>query len=149
MSTIRLQIVTPERTVTNEEVEEVLARGIEGDLGILPHHMPLVTPLTIGELQYKVNGEWEHLAIGGGFMQVRPDAVIVVADTAERSDEIDRERAERARRRAEAALSEAAADEERARAQAELQRALLRLRVAEWRRHEGRRPGLPGEPDVG
>jgi len=135
-------LVTPDRTLVDEQVEEILARGIEGEFGILPHHMPLVTPLPVGELQYKQNGEWHVLALGGGFVEVLPDKVTVVADVAERSDEIDRERAEAAKRRAEAALSEAAAGQAQAEAQAELQRALLRLQVA--RRHrEGRAPGQP------
>lgn len=135
----------------NDEVEEVLAEGIEGEFGVLPHHMPLVTPLPIGELQYKKDSEWEHLAIGGGFIQVLPDSVIVVADVAERSAEIDRQRAEDARERAQAALSEATAGEAQAEAQANLQRALLRLRISE-RHHEGRRrqrtvPGQPRAPE--
>ncbi len=137
MTTMSFLLVTPERTIVNEEVEEVLARGIEGDFGVLPHHMPLVTPLPVGELQYRKGGQWQVLALGGGFMEVLPDKVTVVADVAERSEEIDQQRAEEARRRAEAALTEAAAGEAQAEAQAELQRALLRLRVAR-RRHEGR-----------
>ena len=140
MSTFSLQLVTPERTIVNEDVEEVLARGIEGEFGVLPHHMPMVTPLPIGELQYKKDGAWNLIAVGGGFIQVLPDSVTVVADVAERSEEIDHERAEAARRSAEAALSEAAAGEAQAEAQAELQRALLRLRVAQRRQHEGHAP---------
>src|SRR5581483_5037276 len=120
MSTFQLRLVTPERTIVSEDVEEVLARGIEGEFGVLPHHMPMVTPLPIGELQYKKDGAWENIAVGGGFIQVLPDAVTVVADVAERSDEIDRERAEAARRAAETALSEATAGEAEAAAQAEL-----------------------------
>jgi len=139
MSTVRLRLVTPERTIVNEDVEEILTRGIEGDFGILPNHMPMVTPLPIGELQYKQHGQWALIALGGGFIQVLPDEVTVVADVAERSEEIDRERAEEARHRAETALSETAAGEAQAEAQAELQRALLRLKVSQ-RRHEGRPP---------
>lgn len=134
---MQLRLVTPDSTIVNEDVEEVLARGIEGDFGVLPHHMPLVTPLPIGELQYKKEGQWQHVALGGGFIQVLPDGVTVVADVAERSEQIDRERAEQARRDAETALSEATAGEAQAEAQAQLQRALLRLRVAQ-RHHEGR-----------
>jgi F-type H+-transporting ATPase subunit epsilon len=142
MASFLLRLVTPERTIVNEDVDEVLARGIEGDFGVLPSHMPMVTPLPIGELQYKKDGRWEQIAVGGGFIQVLPNEVTVVADVAERSEEIDRERAEAARQAAETALSEAAAGEAQAEAQAELQRALLRLRVA-TRRHEGRVPHHP------
>ncbi|SRR5579884_912064 len=152
MATMQLRLVTPDRTIVNDEVEEVLSRGIEGEFGVLPQHMPMVTPLPVGELQYKKDGVWEHIAIGGGFIQVLPDGVTVVADVAERSEEIDRERAEAARRQAEQALTDAAAGEAQAEAQAQLQRALLRLRVAE-RRHEGRRPrtipGTNGHTDTG
>ncbi|HEV3308908.1 MAG TPA: F0F1 ATP synthase subunit epsilon [Chloroflexota bacterium] len=137
MSTMRLRLVTPERTIVNEEVEEVLAVGIEGEFGVLPQHMPMVTPLPIGELQLKKDGEWQLIAVGGGFIQVLSGEITVVADVAERSEDIDRERAEEARHRAETVLSEAAAGEIQAEAQAELQRALLRLRVSQ-RRHEGR-----------
>lgn len=137
MSTFQLRLITPERTIVNDEVEEVLARGIEGEFGVLPHHMPMVTPVPIGELQYKQDGTWHVIAVGGGFIQVLPGEVTVVADVAERSEDIDRDRAEEARRAAEQALTETAAGEVQAAAQAELQRALLRLRVAQ-RHHEGR-----------
>jgi F-type H+-transporting ATPase subunit epsilon len=137
MATFPLRLVTPERTIVSEDVDEVLARGLEGDFGVLPSHMPMVTPLPIGELQYKKGGQWEQIAVGGGFIQVLPNEVTIVADVAERSEEIDRERAEAARQAAEAALSEAAAGEAQAEAQAQLQRALLRLRVAH-RHREGR-----------
>ena len=140
-----LRLVTPERTIVNEDVEEVLARGIEGDFGVLPGHIPMVTPLPIGELQYKKDGNWEHIAVGGGFIQVLPTEVTVVADVAERSEEIDRERAEAARRRAEAAISDAAAGAAEIEAQAELQRAILRLRVSEKRRGRDVRTTIPGQ----
>jgi F-type H+-transporting ATPase subunit epsilon len=138
MATMQLRLVTPERTIVNEEVEEILARGIEGDFGVLPEHMPLVTPLSIGEMKYKKDGQWEDIAIGGGFIQVLPDGVTVVADVAERSEDIDRERAEEARRRAEELLKEARTSEEEVEAQARLQRAILRLRVSQQRRRPGR-----------
>jgi F-type H+-transporting ATPase subunit epsilon len=137
VATFQLRLVTPERTIVSEDVEEVLARGVEGEFGVLSGHMPMVTPLPIGALQYKREGQWEEIALGGGFIQVLPSEVTVVADVAERSEEIDRERAEAARRLAEQALSEAAGTEAQAEAEAQLQRALLRLRVAH-RRHEGR-----------
>lgn len=133
-----LEVVTPERVVLEEQVDTVVARGAEGDLGILHGHEPLVTPLPVGEMMYRVNGEERHMAISGGFMQVRPDKVTVLADVAERSEEIDLQRAEEARRRAEAALQERKGTELEAAAAASLQKALLRLRVAERRRHRER-----------
>jgi F-type H+-transporting ATPase subunit epsilon len=140
MATIRLEVVTPERMVLEEDVEIVIARGEEGDLGVLHGHEPTITPLSTGELLYKVDGEERHLAVSGGFMEIRPDKVVVLADLAERSEEIDRQRAQEARERAEQALTEQRGTELEAQAAAALQRALLRLRVAERRRHR-ERPG--------
>jgi len=138
MATIELEVVTPERVVLNENVDIVVTRAGEGDIGILHGHEPLITPLSVGDLMYRIDGEPYHMAIFGGFMEVRPDKVTVLADTAERSEEIDRERAEAARRRAEELLAEHRGTELEAQAAAELQRALLRLHVAERRRrHEG------------
>lgn len=139
MATIRLEVVTPERVVLEDDVDIVVARGAEGDLGVLHGHEPMITPLSIGEMMYRADGEEHILAIAGGFLEVRPDKVVVLADVAERSDEIDRERAEEARRRAEEDLAEHRGTELEAQAAAQLQKALLRLRVAGRRRHE--RPG--------
>ena len=135
MASIRLDIVTAERMVYSEEVDVVVAPGVEGQLGILPHHAPLMTTLQMGELQVRGGGEEFSLAISGGFLEVRPDRIIVLADTAERSEEIDVARAEEAKRRAEERLSERnvpGLDE--ARAEATLRRAITRLQVAEKRR---------------
>lgn len=138
MPTTHLEVVTPERVVLEEDVDIVVARAAEGDIGVLHGHEPLVTPLPVGELMYRVAGEELHLAISGGFMQVRPDKVTILADVAERSEEIDRERAEEARRRAEEALTQHQGTELEAQAAASLQKALLRLRVAERRRRHER-----------
>jgi F-type H+-transporting ATPase subunit epsilon len=138
VATIRLEVVTPERIVLEEDVDIVVARGAEGDLGVLHGHEPLITPLPVGELTYRQGGDDRHLAISGGFMEVRPDKVTVLADVAERSEEIDRERAERARERAEVLLREQRGTELEAQAAAALQKALLRLRVAEQRRRHER-----------
>lgn len=146
MATFQLQVVTPERILLEEDADIVVARGAEGDLGILHGHEPLVTPLDIGELMYRVHGEERHLAVAGGFLEVRPDKVVVLADVAERSEEIDRDRAEEARARAEAALAEHRGSEGEAAAMAALQKALLRLRVSR-RRHE--RPGPRPEGQTG
>ncbi|MGI8968865.1 MAG: F0F1 ATP synthase subunit epsilon [Chloroflexota bacterium] len=136
MATIRLEVVTPERTVLEDDADIVVARGAEGDLGIMHGHEPLITPLDVGELTYRADGEEKTLAIAGGFLEVRPDKVVVLADVAERSEEIDRQRAEEARRHAEEQLAQQRGTELEAQTAAELQRALLRLRVAGRRRHE-------------
>jgi F-type H+-transporting ATPase subunit epsilon len=135
MAKLRLDIVTAERLVYSEDVDEVIAPGVQGQLGILPHHTPLMTMLNPGELVVKQNGSEVSLAVSGGFMEVRPDRVIVLADTAERAEEIDLARAEEARQRAEKAMEEAPAGAEASlAAEAALQRALTRLKVARRRR---------------
>ena len=135
-----LEIVTPERQVFSEQVDSVVCPGIEGELGVLPHHAPLLTTLGVGELRIRRGGEEEFFAIAGGFLQVRPDRVVVMAETADMASEIDLEKALEARREAEQALSEGFEEPaDLARARASLQRALLRIRVAERRRREGPR----------
>ncbi len=135
MATIRLQVVTPERVVLEDDADIVIARGAEGDLGILHGHEPLITPLDIGELMYRKDGAENILAISGGFLEVRPDKVIVLADVAERSEDIDEQRAQAARDRAEAEVRDQQDTEMAAAAEASLQRALLRIRVAGRRHH--------------
>jgi F-type H+-transporting ATPase subunit epsilon len=135
-----LEIVTPERQVFSEEVDSVVCPGIEGELGVLPHHAPLLTTLGVGELRIRRGGEEEFFAIAGGFLQVRPDKVVVMAETADMASDIDIEKAQEARREAEQALAEGFEEPaDLARARAALQRALLRIRVAERRRREGPR----------
>jgi F-type H+-transporting ATPase subunit epsilon len=137
---ILLEIVTPERLVFSEEVDAVTLPGSEGELGVLPHHAPLVSTLGIGELLIRRGGEEELFAIAGGFVQVRPDKVVVMAETADMASEIDLEKAQQARAEAEKALEsgfEEGAD--LAAARAALQQALLRIRVGERRHREGRR----------
>lgn len=137
---LHLDIVTPERRLYTGDVDEVVLPGSEGELGILPHHAPLVSLLGSGVLRLKRGGEEEAFAIFGGFLQVRPDRVMVLAETADMASEIDLERAQRARREAErvveAGLTEPA---DLARARAALQRALIRIRVAERHHREGPR----------
>jgi len=140
VATIRLEVVTPERVVLQEDVEVVVARGAEGDLGILHGHEPLITPLAIGELYYRTDGQDNVLAISGGFLEVTPERVVVLADVAERSEEIDRQRAEEARRKAEESLADHRGTEMEAQAAAALQKALLRLRVSERRVHREHPP---------
>src|SRR5215211_280596 len=106
MPGLRVEVVTGEREVlVEDDVDMVVAPGIEGQLGILPQHAPLVTTLAPGELRIVKGGSEEDFAVSGGFLQVGPDRVMVLADTAERSEEIDIARAEEARRRAEAELA--------------------------------------------
>ena len=127
-STIRMELVTPERLVLSEEVDEVVLPGYEGEFGVLPGHTQFLAILNIGVMWYRKGSAINKLALGGGFSEVTHDRVVVMADTAERADEIDIERARRARDRAEARLKELSMDDETyAKAYAELQRALVRM----------------------
>ncbi|MCL2678941.1 MAG: F0F1 ATP synthase subunit epsilon [Dehalococcoidia bacterium] len=135
MAKLKLDIVTAERMVYSEDVDAIIAPGIDGELGILPQHAPLMTMLKPGELLVKQAGTEVLLAVSGGFLEVRPDHVIVLADTAERAEEIDLARAEEARQRAEKSRAEAPMGaESQLAAEAALQRALLRLKVARRRK---------------
>jgi len=142
MATIKLDVVTAERVVFSEDVDVVVAPGIEGQLGILPHHAPLMTMLQPGELLIRKGGADFCIAITGGFLEVRPDRIIILADAAERAEDIDVCRAEEAKHRAEERLRERqAAGIDPSRAEAALRRAMIRLRVVERtrrRRREGR-----------
>ena len=132
MSSLKVDIVTAERIVYSADVDMVLAPGVEGQLGILPHHAPLMTILKAGELVVRKGGQDDSLAISGGFLEVRPDRVIILADAAERAEEIDMARAEAARKRAEERLRGVkAVGFDEARAQAALQRAVTRINVVE------------------
>jgi F-type H+-transporting ATPase subunit epsilon len=134
MATLRLEIVTAERMVYSDDVNEVVAWGIEGQLGILPHHAPLVTMLQPGDLFIKKDTEEQYMSISGGFLEVRPDKVIVLADACERAEEIDVERAEAAKRRAEEILKTKPPEVDTTAAEAALRRSLVRLKVVEKRR---------------
>ncbi|MFN8459946.1 MAG: F0F1 ATP synthase subunit epsilon [Anaerolineae bacterium] len=145
MATLHLEIVTVERKMFDDHVNMVIAPGTEGMLGILPRHAPLITALTFGELQIKKDGqEDQFFAIGGGFMEVQPDHVVVLADAAERAEEIDVNRAEAARRRAEEFLARSKEDVDFASAEVALRRSILRIKVAERRRRGGRQGGPGG-----
>ena len=135
-----LEIVTPERLAYSDEVDSVQLPGSEGELGVLPHHAPLVSTLGVGELRIRKGGQEESFAIVGGFLQVRPDKVVVMAETADMASEIDLEKAQEARRQAEAALESGYHEgADLASARAALQQALIRIRVAERRHREGPR----------
>jgi F-type H+-transporting ATPase subunit epsilon len=134
---LQLEIVSPERRAFTDEVDMVVVPGIDGQLGILPHHTRLITALGIGELKIKKGGTEQSMLISGGFVEVRPDKVVVMADLAEHSDEIDEARAVEARRQAEEQLEQATDSVDLARVRAALQTALMRERIAVRRRSRG------------
>ena len=136
MATLRLEIITAERQVFADDVNVVVAPGIEGELGILPHHAPLITMLKPGELLIRKDGNETYMVVSGGFLEVRPDKVIVLADACERAEEIDITRAEEAKHRAEERLKTHPPGLDISRAQAALLRSLIRLRIAERRRRK-------------
>ena len=135
MPGLRVEVVTGEREVlVEDDVDMVVAPGVEGQLGILPRHAPLITTLLPGELRISKGGNEQVLAVGGGFLEVGPTRVMVLADTAEHAEEIDLARAEEARRRAEAALANRRGDIDPAQMQAMMRRSVVRLRVAQRQR---------------
>ncbi|MFV9510412.1 F0F1 ATP synthase subunit epsilon [Tepidibacillus sp. LV47] len=132
MSTIRLEIVTPERKVFEDDVNMVIARGVEGELGILPKHAPFVTPLVVSALRIKKGKEEKVVAISGGFLEVSQNKVVILAEAAELPEEIDVNRALAAKERAERRLAQSGKEElDFKRAQLALKRALNRLKVAQ------------------
>lgn len=133
---IKLEIITAERQVYSDEVNTVVAPGIEGELGILPHHAPLITILKPGEILVRKDGQETYLFVSGGFLEVRPEKIIILADACERADEIDMERAEAAKQRAEEGLKTRKPEVDVAQTQAALLRALIRLQIAERRRRK-------------
>jgi F-type H+-transporting ATPase subunit epsilon len=130
---ILLEVVTPEKTLLKEMVDIVVAPGEEGEFGVLPNHIPFLSKLKVGELRFRIGGNTRFIAIMGGFAEVLPDHVTVLATAAEEATQIDVIRAKAARERAERRLREAKDRYEFATAQAALQRALARLKVAERR----------------
>lgn len=127
---ITLEVVTPERIVNSCEVDSLIIPAAEGYLGILSGHAPLVAELSVGVLRYKADGREGTMAISGGFMEVLKNKVVLLSDTAELAEEIDIDRALRAKRRAEERLASRTARVDAARAEAALQRALARLNAA-------------------
>jgi len=136
---ILVDIVTPERQLLSTQADMVTLPGIDGQLGILGGHVPLLTTLDIGEIVLHKGSETVFIAVGGGVVEVRPDKVTVMADTAEPAEEIDLDRAEAARERARTSLSEAGPQRDPS-ALAALRRSSLRIRVAR-RRSRSTRPG--------
>ena len=143
MAKLQLDIVTVERLVTSEEVDVLVAPGLDGELAVLPHHAPLLTVLKPGEIRVLNDGEESDIAVSGGFMEVMPDKVTILADTAERADEIDEERAEAALKKAQERIESAPADMDLERAVASLRRSQARLKVARRRRRGMSREGGP------
>jgi F-type H+-transporting ATPase subunit epsilon len=141
VATFRLEIVTAERLVFSEDIDALVAWGVEGQLGILPHHAPLMTMLQPGDLMIRKNKEEEYLAISGGFLEVRPDKVIILADACERIDEIDIARAEEAKKRAQETMISAPLSVEAGVAEAALRRSMARLKAAQKRRRQPPRVG--------
>jgi F-type H+-transporting ATPase subunit epsilon len=135
VSKLQVELVTAERRVLSQEADFVVAPGIEGDLGVLPRHIPLLTPLRTGEIMVRNEGREEFFFVSGGFLEVLPDKVVILADVAERAEDIDEARAQEARKSAQEALAQ---DEGDADAAAQLERAIFRIRVAEVRRRHRR-----------
>src|ERR1700730_14615135 len=127
---LQLHIVYADRSLINERVDEVEIPGSEGYLGVLPGHTPLLTTLHVGQLWYRQGQEKHYLSIAFGFAEVQPDRVAILAEIAERADEIDTARAEAAKRRAEERLARPMADIDFERARIAMMKALIRLQVA-------------------
>ena len=125
-----LEIVTPDKSLVREDVDEVQLPGSEGYFGVLPGHTPLLSTLKVGELWYRIGTEKHYLAIALGFVEVLPDRVTVLAQMAERPQDIDIERAQAAKRRAEERLSKAVPDMDFERARIAMMKSLIRLQVA-------------------
>jgi len=127
---LQLEIVSAERSLVNESVDEVQIPGADGYFGVLPGHTPLLATLQVGQLWYRQGQEKHYLAIAFGFAEVQPDRVTILAQIAERADEIDAARAEAAKRRAEERLTKPAVDMDFERARIAMMKSLIRLQVA-------------------
>jgi F-type H+-transporting ATPase subunit epsilon len=134
MATLKLEIVTPEAKIYSEDVDMVTLPGVEGEMGIYPMHVPLMTQVKSGELAVKKNGQDHFLAIGEGFVEITGDRVAVLTDMAIKADDIDEAKAEEARKRAEARLAEKLTAEEQATVQAALLHSLTQLNVKRRRK---------------
>jgi F-type H+-transporting ATPase subunit epsilon len=135
VSTFQLDIVSAERHVSSDQVEVLVVPGVEGEMAILPSHSPLLTVLKPGEIRVVKDGEDSFIAVSGGFMEVMPEKVTILADTAERLDEIDIERAEAALKAAQERIATAPADMDIQRALASLRRSQARVKVGRRRRN--------------
>ena len=142
MAELRLEIVTAERVVYSEDIDVLVAPGIDGELGILPSHAPLLTMLKPGEIRVVKDGEESYMAVSGGFLEILGNKATILADTAEEADEIDLDRAEAALQRAQESVASAPADTDLQQALASMRRSQARLTVA--RRRRRRRDGMAG-----
>src|SRR6185436_6182036 len=134
-STLKLEIVTPEGVTYSENVEMVTLPGSEGELGVYPNHVPLMTQVAAGEITARRNGRDEFLAVGDGFVEITGERVAILTDMAIKAENIDEATAEEARRRAEARLAEKLDDEEAAMVSAALAHSLAQLKVKRRQRH--------------
>jgi len=140
---LQVELVTPEGRVASQEADLVLAPGLAGDLGVLHGHIPLLTPLRTGSVTVRNDGHEEVIFVAGGFLEVLPDKVVILADVAERAEDVDEARAEEARREAEQLLQQEPDNVDAAKA---LEQAMFRLRVADIRRRRHDRPGGGAPP---
>ncbi|PLS18332.1 F0F1 ATP synthase subunit epsilon [Bacillus sp. M6-12] len=131
MKTVKVSVVTPDGPVYDSEVEMISTKAQSGELGILPGHIPMVAPLKIGAVRLKKGAETEYLAVSGGFLEVRPDVVTILAQSAESTEDIDLARAQAAKARAEQRLQDKQDNIDAKRAELALQRAINRISVAE------------------
>ena len=129
MATLKLEIVTPEAKIYSEDVDMVTLPGVEGEMGIFPMHIPLMTQVAAGEICARRNGQDHFLAVGEGFVEITGDRVAILTDMAIKADDIDEARAEEARKRAEARLAERLTEEETVTVQAALLHSLTQLNV--------------------
>jgi F-type H+-transporting ATPase subunit epsilon len=127
---LNLEVITPEKLALRETVDEVVVPGLDGELGILPEHTPVISQLKTGILTYRQGSESKQMHVSGGFVEVLPDRVSVLSDVAERPEEIDLERAQRARERAEQQMSARGEEIDFRRAELKLERALTRIQLA-------------------
>ncbi len=141
MKKINFEITTPEKVVFSDQVDEIVLPTAQGEIGILPNHIPLVSLLQPGEIRIRRGAETEYMAVSGGFIEVRPDKVVVLADTAEHAEDIDEMRAEEARKKAQDLAHENRTDaKEFAALTAKIEKELVRLRVAKRRSRRRRQP---------
>lgn len=147
--TIHVEIVTPERMLLSADVDMVTLPGSDGQMGILRGHAPLLSTLDIGEIILHTGSDAQHIAVGGGVVEVRPDKVTILADIAERAEEIDEARAAAARERARQSLAENPPPQRRVVIEAALRRSNLRLKVASRKRRTREGPTFQGESSAG
>lgn len=133
MGTLQLEVVTPDKTVVSSQVEMVICPGVEGEFGVLPQHVSLLSALKVGVLRYRADSKDEYVFISGGFADVNNNVLSVLAESAEKAADIDAARAQAAKERAEKRLAEKSEGIDQVRAEAALQRAMTRLSVAQMR----------------